>query len=49
MRLVPIETRRRRVLTYPGEHRVMAEALAWVRAAGYGGAGAKEGPDAVDR
>ena len=32
-------------LTYPGEKRVMAAALAWVMAAGYGGLGAKEAPD----
>ena len=31
-------------LTYPGERRVMDRALAWLRTAGYVGAGANEGP-----
>jgi 8-oxo-dGTP pyrophosphatase MutT (NUDIX family) len=44
VRLVPIE-RAERSLAYPGERAVMGEALAWVRAAGYGGGWAKEGPD----
>jgi hypothetical protein len=33
------------VLSYPGERRVMEGALAWVRAEGYGGFEAKDGPD----
>ena len=44
VRLMPIE-RAVAELTYPGERRVMERALAWVRAAGYGGADAKVGPD----
>jgi len=43
VRLVPIE-RATAALGYPGEQRVMSEALAWVRRAGYGGAGAKGSP-----
>ena len=43
VRLVPIE-RAAAALNYPGEQRVMAGALAWVRATGYGGAGAKDAP-----
>ncbi len=43
VRLVPIASATG-VLNYPGEQRVMSEALAWVRAAGYGGAEAKESP-----
>ena len=44
VRLVPIE-RAEAALSYPGERAVMGEALAWVRAAGYGGRWEKEGPD----
>ncbi len=44
VRLVPIE-RAQESLAYPGERAVMGEALAWVRAAGYGGQWAKEGRD----
>lgn len=43
VRLVPIG-RAAEALTYPGEKRVMSEALAWVRAAGYGGVEAKVVP-----
>lgn len=43
VRLVPIEDAVA-ALNYPGEQRVMVGALAWVRAAGYGGALAKEAP-----
>ncbi len=43
VRLVPI-ARATEALNYPGEKRVMSEALAWVRAAGYGGAEAKASP-----
>jgi len=43
VRLVPI-ARAVEALNYPGEQRVMSEALAWVRAAGYGGAEAKAVP-----
>ena len=44
VRLLPIE-RAEGALSYPGERAVMGEALAWVRAAGYGGQWAKVGPD----
>jgi 8-oxo-dGTP pyrophosphatase MutT (NUDIX family) len=43
VRLVPIEDAVA-ALNYPGEQRVMSAALAWVRAAGYGGAQATEAP-----
>lgn len=43
VRLVPI-ARATEALNYPGEKRVMSEALAWVRAAGYGGPEAKAVP-----
>ena len=36
VRLVPID-QATQALAYPGEREVMGEALAWVRAAGYGG------------
>ena len=42
--LVPV-SRAVASLTYPGERRVMDEGLAWLRAAGYGGAGEKEAPE----
>jgi 8-oxo-dGTP pyrophosphatase MutT (NUDIX family) len=42
VRLVPA-SRAVAALSYPGERRVMEAALAWVRAAGYGGGGAKDG------
>ena len=42
--LVPV-SRAPAALTYPGERRVMDEALAWLRAAGYGEAGEKEAPE----
>ena len=45
VRLVPV-ARATEALNYPGEKRVMSEALAWVRAAGYGGAEAKAVPTA---
>lgn len=41
--LVPIG-RAAAALNYPGEQRVMSEALAWVRGAGYGGGEAKGSP-----
>ena len=43
VRLMPIEAATA-ALNYPGEQRVMVRALAWVRAAGYGGVEAKEAP-----
>lgn len=44
VRLVPLD-RAVEALSYPGERRVMEGALAWVRAEGYGGFEAKDGPD----
>jgi 8-oxo-dGTP pyrophosphatase MutT (NUDIX family) len=43
VRLVPIDDAVA-ALSYAGEKRVMHGALAWVRAEGYGGVGAKEAP-----
>jgi 8-oxo-dGTP pyrophosphatase MutT (NUDIX family) len=42
--LVPVE-RAPAALTYPGERRVAQAALAWLGAAGYGGAGANSAPE----
>jgi len=44
VRLVPID-RATQALAYPGEREVMGEALAWVRAAGYGGPWTNRGDD----
>jgi len=44
VRLMPID-RAAEALAYPGERQVMGEALAWVRAAGYGGPWAMHGTD----